>query len=188
MIAPRQLTISWGDNAYFRQWRRHPDSRFSEVAYLVSVRGLDIRGRIGTEMLSPKTDYAAYLVFKLKNVSNGLESANAIIRFVNYESDTETENQANTVKLATWTQNRRNFGGDNNQQIIASGKIPKMRDDGWLEVELGYFNSKKGDDGPVEARLIEIKRLHYKAGLFVEGIEFRPKIIEYKLSETDPEF
>ncbi|XP_059274692.1 F-box protein PP2-B3-like [Lycium ferocissimum] len=113
MIAPRELTISLGDNSYFWQWKRRPDSRF-----------------------------------------------------VNYESDTETEKQANTVKLS-------------------SGNIPKMRGDGWMEVELGYFDSKKGDDGPVEARLLEIKRLHYKGGLIVEGIQFCPKIIEYTSSEVD---
>ncbi|XP_059277922.1 F-box protein PP2-B13-like [Lycium ferocissimum] len=118
-------------------------------------------------MLSPKTNYATYLVFKLVNhMFHGLDYANAIIRFVNYESDTETENQANTVKLS-------------------SGNIPKMRRDGWMEVELGYFGSKKGYDGLVEARLLEIKRLHYKGGLIVEGIEFCPKIIEYTSSDVD---
>ncbi|XP_055827091.1 F-box protein PP2-B10-like [Solanum dulcamara] len=131
-----------------------PPIRFSKVAYLHSVRLLDIRGRIETNILSPKTDYAAYLVFKLVRTSCGLEYANSIIRFVNYESDTETEKQANTVKLAT---------------------SPKLRGDGWMEVELGYFNSKEDSDGPVEARLMEIKRLDDKSGLIVEGIEFRPK-------------
>ncbi|KAJ8539719.1 hypothetical protein K7X08_013971 [Anisodus acutangulus] len=162
-------------------------SLFSEVAHLGFVCWLDIRGRIGTEMLSPKTDYAAYLVFKLEpRKTFGLLSANAIIRFVNYESDTETEQQANTVELETYPQKRGNiFVGNNNQKIIVSGNIPKIRGDGWLEVELGYFNSKKGDDGPVEARLLEIKRLHCKCGLIVEGIEFRPKIIEYKSSDAD---
>ncbi|XP_060171431.1 F-box protein PP2-B10-like [Lycium barbarum] len=188
MIAPRELIISWGDRSSIWKWRKYCNSRFSEVARLVSVRWLDIRGRIGTEMLSPKTNYAAYLVFKLVDQkSYGLESANAIIRFVNYETDSETEKQANTVQLETLPQDRRIFGGNHNQQIIASGKNPKMRGDGWMEVELGDFNSKEGIDGPVEARLIEIKRLHPKGGLIVEGIEFRPKKIEYKL-EADIEF
>ncbi|XP_055806910.1 putative F-box protein PP2-B2 [Solanum dulcamara] len=105
--------------------------RFSKVAYLASVRQLDIHGTIGTEMLSPKTEYAPYLVLKL----------------------------ANTVHLARFQE---------------SGDIPKMRGDGWMKVELGYFNSKKGSDGPVEARLFEKKHI-YKRGLIVEGIEFRPK-------------
>ncbi|KAM3267330.1 hypothetical protein P3S67_032502 [Capsicum chacoense] len=64
---------------------------FPKVAYLANARSLDIRGIIGTEMLSLKTDYAAYLVFKLARKYYGLESANSIVRFVNYESEAETE-------------------------------------------------------------------------------------------------
>ncbi|XP_055806909.1 F-box protein PP2-B13-like [Solanum dulcamara] len=133
--------------------------RFSKVAYLASVRQLDIRGTIGTEMLSPKTEYATYLVLKLVNMSNGFDSAKSSIRFVNYESEIDTENQANTVHLARFQE---------------SGDIPKMRGDGWMKVELGCFNSKKGSDGLVEARLFEKKHI-YKCGLIIEGIEFRPK-------------
>ncbi|PHT32779.1 hypothetical protein CQW23_29116 [Capsicum baccatum] len=33
-----------------------------------------------------------------------------------------------------------------------------MRGDGCMEAELGYFNSKEGSGGPVEARFIEMKR------------------------------
>uniref|UniRef100_M1DPC3 F-box family protein n=1 Tax=Solanum tuberosum TaxID=4113 RepID=M1DPC3_SOLTU len=135
--------------------------KFSKVAYLHFVPQLDIPGRKGTKVLSPKPDYVDYLVFKLGNKSCELEYSNSIIRFVNYESDTETEKQANTVKLVTST---------------------KLRGDGWMEVELGYFNSKEGSDGPVEARLLEMKRHGDKSGLIVEGIEFRPKIIKCRSS------
>ncbi|KAH0720495.1 hypothetical protein KY284_005525 [Solanum tuberosum] len=133
--------------------------RFSEVAYLASVRRLDIRGIIDTERLSPKIEYVAYLVFKLANRCNGLESAKSSIKFVNYESEIDTQNQANTVHLA---------------RLQGSGDIPKMRGDGWMKVKLGYFNSKKSTNGPVEARLIK-KKCIYKGGLIVKGIEFRLK-------------
>ncbi|XP_049372645.1 F-box protein PP2-B11-like [Solanum verrucosum] len=130
------------------------------VAYLIVGHQLDIRGTIGTEMLSPKTEYAAYLVFKLVNRCDyRLESAKSSIWFVNYESEIDTENQANTVHLP---------------RLQESGDIPKLRRDGWMEVKLGYFDSKKGTDGPIEARLFEMNRI-YKRGLIVEGVEFRPK-------------
>ncbi|KAG5581829.1 hypothetical protein H5410_052456 [Solanum commersonii] len=70
----------------------HMVRRFSEVAYLASVRRLDICGTIDTKRLSPKTEYVAYLVFMLANRSNRLESAKSSIRFVNYESEIDTEN------------------------------------------------------------------------------------------------
>ncbi|XP_055800391.1 F-box protein VBF-like [Solanum dulcamara] len=133
--------------------------RFSDAAYLLSVGQLDIHGRIGTEMLSPKTEYAAYLVFNLLKWSCGLESAKSSIRFVNYESEIDTEKQSNTVHFA---------------RSKVSGDIPKIRGGGWMEVELGYCNSKKGTNGPVEARLIEMKHIS-KGGLIVEGIDFRPR-------------
>ncbi|KAF3646043.1 hypothetical protein T459_30801 [Capsicum annuum] len=75
--------------------------RFPKVVYLANAHSLYICGRIGTDMLSTKIHYAAYLVFKLTCKSYGLEYANSIIRFVNNESKTETEEQANTVQLAT---------------------------------------------------------------------------------------
>uniref|UniRef100_A0A3Q7JE81 Uncharacterized protein n=1 Tax=Solanum lycopersicum TaxID=4081 RepID=A0A3Q7JE81_SOLLC len=55
-------------------------------------------------MLSRQTDYVAYLVFKVG------------IMFVKYENVTETEDQANPVKLLT---------------------SAKLRADGWMEVEMG---------------------------------------------------
>ncbi|KAF3612680.1 hypothetical protein FXO38_36691 [Capsicum annuum] len=122
-----------------------------EVAYLANARSLDIHGRIGAEMLSPKTDYAAYLVFKLARKSYGLEYANSVIRFVNYESETKTEEQANIEQLAT---------------------LPKMRGDAWMEVELGYFNNMEGSDGPVEVKLIEIKHLVAKVASLLEELSF----------------
>ncbi|XP_049406183.1 F-box protein PP2-B5-like [Solanum stenotomum] len=104
---------------------------FFEVTYLIIGNQLDIRGTIDTKMLSQKTEYNAYLVFKL----------------------------ANTMHLP---------------RLQESGNIQKMRGDGWMEVKLEYFDSKKGTDGPVEARLFEMSHI-YQGGLIVEGVEFRPK-------------
>ncbi|WMV50468.1 hypothetical protein MTR67_043853 [Solanum verrucosum] len=87
---------------------------------------------------------------------NSLESVKSSIRFVNYESEIDIENQANTVHLP---------------RLQESGYIPKIRGDGWMKVKLGYFDSKKGTDGPVEERLFEMNHF-YKGGLIIEGVEF----------------
>lgn len=90
-------------------------------------------------MLSPKTKYAAYLVFKFVNgCNNSLPFAKSNIRFVNYESEIDAENQANTVHLPI---------------LQESGGIPK-NERRWMEVKLRYFDSKKGTVGPVEARFL----------------------------------
>ena len=52
---------------------------------------------------------------------------------------------------------------------------------------LGYFNSEEGSDGPVEGRLLEMKRRGDKSGLIVEGIEFHPKIVKCRSLEADLE-
>ncbi|RVX07371.1 F-box protein PP2-B1 [Vitis vinifera] len=63
MLASRELTIIWGDTPGYWEWTSLPESRFPEVAYLQAVCWFEIRGKINTCMLSPRTNYAAYLVF-----------------------------------------------------------------------------------------------------------------------------
>lgn len=125
---------------------------------------LDIRGKIGTRELSSQTNYAAYLVFKVSEKYHGLESSNAMVRFVNQESEDEAEERATTVILAARAP--RNL----------KGRLPEKRDDRWLEVEIGkFYNGESGDDnGDVEARLLDSRPFHAKCGLIIEGIEFRP--------------
>ncbi|KAK4388319.1 putative F-box protein PP2-B2 [Sesamum angolense] len=109
-------------------------------------------------MLSRHTMYSALLVFKLAHPCLGLEQTNAIVRFVHSQSDEEVERRALTVHL------------QDVENVI--GQTPVSRGDGWMEVEIGQFYNQEGDDGEVEGRLLET--VHFKRGLIVEGIEFRP--------------
>ncbi|XP_057809656.1 F-box protein At2g02240-like [Salvia miltiorrhiza] len=166
LMGARELGITWAvDTPWYWEWTSHPDSRFSEVAQLQSVCWLDIRGKINTRMLSPHTKYGAYLVFKLAERCNGLRSANAVVRFVNEETDSEAEGRAAVVHLQRGRRRRRNE------------EVAVRRSDGWMEIEMGSFCSGEGDErDEVEARLMEIKNNHWKSGLIVEGIHFRPKL------------
>lgn len=161
MVSARELAISWGDTPHYWAWSLHPDSRFSEVAHLRFVCWLDLRGKIETRLLSKRTKYVVYLVFKLACGFYGLETANAFVRFVNYESNNDAEARATVVSLS-----RQEGSGENRS---------KRRDDGWMEIEMGNFFNDAGEDGDVEARLMEIRRLFGKGGLIVQGIEFRPE-------------
>ncbi|KAJ8561209.1 hypothetical protein K7X08_027399 [Anisodus acutangulus] len=67
MVAARELAISRGDILQYWNWLSHPDSRFSEVAKLKWGFWLDIRGKIETQILSKRTKYVAFLVFKLED-------------------------------------------------------------------------------------------------------------------------
>uniref|UniRef100_A0A5B6ZDP6 Putative F-box protein PP2-B10-like isoform X1 n=1 Tax=Davidia involucrata TaxID=16924 RepID=A0A5B6ZDP6_DAVIN len=163
MLRAKELIISWEDTPYYWKWTSHPDSRFSEVAELLAVCWLDIRGKMETHMLSLKTTYAAYLVFKLAEWYYGIDSVKVYVRLNREVDEFQAEDEAITVCLKSETSRR------------APGQLPKERKDGWMEIEMGEFYNDQGDAGEVEMRLIEIKRLDGKSGLIVEGMELRPK-------------
>lgn len=70
--------------------------RFLEVAELLNVRSLDIRGKLQTKLLSQKTTYVAYFVFKFANGTSGRELANTSIKYWNKRKNV-TYKEANTV-------------------------------------------------------------------------------------------
>ncbi|KAM3360103.1 hypothetical protein P3S68_019815 [Capsicum galapagoense] len=51
--------------------------------------------------------------------------------------------------------------------------FPKLRDDGWFELELGEYFTGNEDDC-IELRMQDVKTGCAKRGLIVEGIEIRP--------------
>ncbi|XP_006361503.1 putative F-box protein PP2-B12, partial [Solanum tuberosum] len=53
--------------------------------------------------------------------------------------------------------------------------VPKLRDDGWFELELGNCFTENEDDC-IELRMEDVKTGCTKQGLIVEGIEIRPTI------------
>lgn len=162
MLGARRLCITWGDDPINWKWRAHLDSRFSEIAELNDVWWLDIRGKIDINMLSPRTFYAAYLVFRLQEGSRGLDVGNTTITFVGDDTEEDAEERAKIVSLHP------SENGNRGKAVT--------RDDGWMEVEMGNFYLADDDEGKVQARLFE--RTTSKSGLIVEGIEFRPICIE----------
>ncbi|PHT41685.1 hypothetical protein CQW23_20539 [Capsicum baccatum] len=66
-LGARDLNIAWADTPRHWIWTSLPESRFPEVAKLKRVWWLEIRGTIRVGVLSPRTSYVAYIVYKLKN-------------------------------------------------------------------------------------------------------------------------
>ncbi|KAM7488528.1 hypothetical protein LguiB_026012 [Lonicera macranthoides] len=160
MVGARQLAIALGDDP--RSWARtsSPHSRFLEVAELLNVTYLEIRGKLQTKLLSQKTTYVVYFVFKFASETYGRELANTSIRYLNKRKNI-TYKEANTVAPQI--------------QICGSGfrRLQSRRKDGWMEYEAGAFFNDCGDDGDVEMWFTSNQ--FRKPGLIVEGIEFRPK-------------
>jgi len=167
-------------------------SRFSEVAELVSVCWLEIKGGIKSGTLSEKTLYGAYLVFK--------QRSGGAYGFYNQPVEVSVEGRRRTVYLEEAETPRRP-----REQIVpgifsrvrsrfldsfdaappppppnakGGGEYPKERSDGWMEVELGdFFNvgGEKEKEKEVEIGVYEVKSGGWKAGILVQGIEIRPK-------------
>ncbi|OAY23416.1 putative F-box protein PP2-B12 [Manihot esculenta] len=160
MLSARDLTIVWSDTPVYWRWVSDPDSRFEEVAELIDVCWLEIHGKIETQMLSPATMYTAYLVFKLAREAYGWHAPPAEVS-VGLAGSESTKSR---VCLDT---------GRGRRLHLPIG-YPKEREDGWLEVKLGEFFNKEGEDGELEMSFLEVKGGHWKRGLVVQGIEIRP--------------
>ena len=137
-----------------------------EVTELVSVCWLEMTGSIDSGLLSKKTWYTAYMVFKLASGAYGLNSPpqKVSVSLGTYSSD----------RVITLQQD--DDGDDDEQEEEEEQGKRKLRDDGWMEIDLGDFYNDEGDKGEVSIHLSQCEALHFKHGLLIEGLEFRPKI------------
>lgn len=118
---------------------------------------LEIRGVFNTLTLSPDTQYAAYFVFKMTD-ARGFRN-----RRVEVSVDFNGDGTKNVC-----------LDGSSNGERVAGLQRPSLRSDGWLEIEMGeFFNVGLEDE--VQMSVMEVKAGNWKSGLFVEGIEVRPK-------------
>ncbi|XP_061342574.1 putative F-box protein PP2-B12 [Gastrolobium bilobum] len=162
MLAARALSIIWGDTPQYWNWSTLPDSRFPEVAQLLHVCWLEIRGMINTLALSPNTQYAAYLVFKMID-GRGFRQSPVELSVGALHGHSTTH----TVCLDP------NLGSRPHRRVVGLPR-PNERSDGWLEIEMGeFFNSGLEDE--VQMSVVETKYGNWKSGLLLEGIEVRPK-------------
>ncbi|KAI3778248.1 hypothetical protein L2E82_07401 [Cichorium intybus] len=188
MLAARDLSIVWGDTPRYWRWISSPESRFAEVAELISVCWFEVHGRISTSMLSPNTTYAAFIVFKSTSETYGFEYQPAEVSIGISGLETQTQ----TVLLEPEAEQRRRYpvvprrrmGMYHRRHLpnptapvtpISNSNGPKQREDGWLEIELGEYYIEKGGEGELEMSMTEVKGGNWKGGLLIQGIEIRPK-------------
>ncbi|XP_074585642.1 putative F-box protein PP2-B12 [Curcuma longa] len=195
MISARELSIVWGDTPQYWRWISLPDSRFPEVAELVNVCWLEIRGHVQCKLLTPKTTYAAYLIFKLADWSRGLDyppqeasvtlglrSSTTLIRLQPRSDAVRARRIGIPFGLLRPVEAPAAHALNNGEEAEEVGEsdpppppAPLARDNGWLEVAIGEFYNEEGEDGEVVISFTEIKGGHWKKGLIVQGIEIRPK-------------
>ncbi|PWA73044.1 F-box domain, Phloem protein 2-like protein [Artemisia annua] len=160
MLGAKDLSIAWHDDT--RYWERGhvPESRFDEVAILRGVWWLDICDIIPSVMLSPKSTYVAYLVFRITRNSMGLAvPAKTTVGFGGIRNE---RSYVYLKRPQAWAHDE-----------ARAHAAPTTRKDGWMEIELGEFYHDDGDEGEVEMKFQEHDS--WKGGLIVEGIAIRPK-------------
>ncbi|QHN85112.1 F-box protein [Arachis hypogaea] len=156
-LSARELSIAWGNCPLYWSWKPVEGSRFEEAAELRTICWLEMNGSISTGMLSPKTLYGAYLKVKIADRAYGLDSlpSHVSVELPNYKSH-------GTVYI------RR-----------PSHTHSHAENEEWLEIELGSFYTGL-DKEVVRMGLKEVKGVHLKGGLIVDGIEIRPKNVPNK--------
>lgn len=156
-------------------------NRFLEVAELITVCWLEIRGRIDIRMLSPSTLYAAYLVFKFTPDSYGFKNQPIEVRVGLVDGEaTQRTVYLNSERRGSGPRHRHHFRRNRGlelEDVRGEGmdRYPKERGDSWLEVGLGEFFCEGDCDGEMEVKVLEVKKLFWKGGLIIHGIEIRPK-------------
>ncbi|KAE8660209.1 F-box protein PP2-B13 [Hibiscus syriacus] len=140
IISARELSITWSADPMFWVWKSIP--QFSEVAELVTTSWLEIDGKITAKMLSPNTNYGAYLILQTTERSYGLDLV---------PCETSVEIGSQTSKNAAYMRCQDN----KKQQILETlfyasrkemmksrvvkgdDRVMSKREDGWMEMELG---------------------------------------------------
>ncbi|KAJ4835374.1 hypothetical protein Tsubulata_021311 [Turnera subulata] len=188
MLSARELSITWADHPLYWCWKPLSQSRlilsqsrFSEVVELRTICWLEIKAKINTKMLSPRTQYGAYLIMKLADRAYGLDTlpSEVSLEVGNFKSQ-------GVAYLRRKVKHKQALKGVcilNRIDRIAApradeiqGSIPcREREDGWIEIKLGSFYNDGSDDKDVKMCLKEVTGEHLKGGLIVEGLELRPK-------------
>ncbi|TVU43354.1 hypothetical protein EJB05_09816, partial [Eragrostis curvula] len=158
--------------------RENSAAAFAEVAQLVDCTCLDIYGRLPAAALTPATAYAAYLVYGTAEGHRGLsypdqETAVALGgRVLERHRVCLRPDDAETRKFRGAGLIAESSGAGGSEEP----RRPRMRGDGWWEMEMGRLNTT-GAGGELEEEVVasfEALGWYPKLGLIVEGIEFRP--------------
>ncbi|XP_010506921.1 PREDICTED: putative F-box protein PP2-B6 [Camelina sativa] len=166
MLAARELWITWGKSPEYWQWISIRESRFQEISELLNVCAFEMGGGMNTKILSPGTNYSAYVVYKLRYRRHGLRDLPIQVG-VGFKGQEKPKNficfDESTNIIKEWPR----------RELMKS----ERRKDGWMEAEIGDFFNEGGLSGfdEIEVSIVDITSPNWKCGVIIQGIEFRPK-------------
>ncbi|KAJ9559430.1 hypothetical protein OSB04_014044 [Centaurea solstitialis] len=126
LMLSAEVALYKSSNDKFFNRKTSPQSRFEEVFEVLKQQVIVIKCKIESQMLSPDTDYACFLVFKLSEKCRGLHCP-VKVRDLLHRKNKE-------IGITYFR-----FPSAWNLHDIDS--VPRMREDGWMEVNVWKFNS-----------------------------------------------
>ncbi|GJW89845.1 kinase-like domain, phloem protein 2-like protein [Tanacetum coccineum] len=151
-------------------------SRFQEVMELLPQPVFYLKCTVKSQMLSLGTEYACYLLFKLSEENQGMHNP-VKVRDILHQENKEAE-----FFVYFMTPSKLN--------IHDFTRVPKQREDGWMEIQVWKFNSThefKDDSLSIDMKFISHEGT--MSGLILRGLEFRPlrvpSLIRKKTSELE---
>ncbi|KAL7611217.1 hypothetical protein Lser_V15G10497 [Lactuca serriola] len=185
MVAARVVLEDNEDNedTSFR-WISLHESIFKKAAECKSGSELNINCRINSHMMSPNTNYATYLVYKLPEVSDGkFECPLQVKDSDGYSSEDEKVQfvflSSPKIPLIMMAKSDQDHNQRPNKNPLHRPKIegtPRQRKDGWMEAQIWDFTTDattRTININVELSLCDNEE--ELIGLIVQGIELRPK-------------
>ncbi|CAI9768988.1 unnamed protein product [Fraxinus pennsylvanica] len=174
MLAARDLFIEGGDRPEYWEWISIAKSRFREVAKLNWIHRFEVRGKIKCSMLSSGTKYSAYIIYTCNSRFQGFyyEPAESLVGISGHDGQKRTVCFDPRGAMYNRTRYRRRHGS---VPIDHNTEYPKLRADGWMEVELGEFLVEGEQDCNMEINLMHVEGGNCMKGIMIQGIEIRPK-------------
>ncbi|KAL9688688.1 hypothetical protein QQ045_033111 [Rhodiola kirilowii] len=179
-LGARELSIAWSSHPLYWSWKPLAGSRFTEAAELRTIWWLEIQGSIRSSELSPNITYRVYLIVQIANRAYGLDKLPSEMtievgkhklqksmylskhNFERRDRTTAVEDVCNRSR--TKISRFRNYEEQNQTRV---------REDGFIEIELGEFYNDGNNEQEIKMSLREVKGVHLKGGLIVEGMEIR---------------
>lgn len=180
-------------HAFRISYRRLPNifyfCRFGEVA-LDPTKRFSITCKLISQILSPETTYACYLVYKLPELINSDDllyfEFPLKVKDENFhdENDWEMSHSFRFIYLLSpQTPVIRPKVDQNSHNPLNRPKlkgIPRPRDDGWMEVQVCEFQPSTSTEPKLMRADLDTVFPKTLKGLTVQGVEFRPEYISNK--------
>ncbi|GJZ95095.1 kinase-like domain, phloem protein 2-like protein [Tanacetum coccineum] len=167
---------------YYSTWESSNESRFGEVLVVTEGYEFVLRGEIKCEVLvSPKTKYAVYLVYKLPQDQSTFEAPMEVWEIDYYrrqgEADYDRDDSWYIYLASPLTpvigpnSDEKSYNPPNRHKLDV---LPRQRRDGWMEVQIWDFETETTTRSMILNSQFEHPGKKNLMGLMVQGIEIRP--------------